>query len=73
MRSLGWMIRDSGANSDSCYAAAGFRMTFMELSIVGVCLAAQNIFTSCAICRMSVYSWSLAATNCVARRISKTR
>jgi hypothetical protein len=35
-------------------------------------LAAQNIFSSRAICRMSAYSWSLAATNCVARRISKT-
>jgi hypothetical protein len=33
---------------------------------------AQNIFSSCAICRMSAYSWSLAATNCVARRIFKT-
>lgn len=38
----------------------------------GCALLAQNIFSSCAICRMSAYSWSLAATNCVARRISKT-
>jgi hypothetical protein len=38
----------------------------------GVCPLVQNIFSSCAICRMSAYSWSLAATNFVARRISKT-
>ena len=33
---------------------------------------AQNIFSSCAICRMRAYSWLLAGTNCVARRIFKT-
>src|SRR5580700_1006561 len=38
----------------------------------GCALLAQNIFSSCAIRRMGAYSWSFAATKCLAWRAFKT-